>query len=53
MAASVLKGEKKPGDIPAEYPNKLKLLINKTAAAKMGIKIKPEWDKMAEYYTEK
>ncbi|MGV3489077.1 MAG: ABC transporter substrate-binding protein [Tuberibacillus sp.] len=53
MAASILKGEKKPSEIPAEYPKNLKLLINKTAAEKMGVKLKPEWDNMAEYYTEK
>lgn len=53
MAAQILKGEKKPAEIPVEYPDNLKLLINKTAAEKMGVELKPEWEDKAEYYTEK
>jgi putative ABC transport system substrate-binding protein len=49
MAAAILKGEKKPSELKPEYPDKLKLVINKTAAEKQGVKLKPEWDKMAEY----
>ncbi|MBS2967512.1 ABC transporter substrate-binding protein [Metabacillus sp. KIGAM252] len=48
MAAQVLEG-KKPGEIAVEVPGKLKLMMNKKAAEAMGIEIKPEWDKMAEY----
>lgn len=50
MAAKILKGDKQPKDIPVAYPDNLKLLINKDAAKKMGVEIKPEWDDMAEYY---
>lgn len=49
MAAQILKGEKKAGDLPVQYPQKLKLLINKDAASKMGIEIKEEWNSMAEF----
>nr|WP_243647173.1 ABC transporter substrate-binding protein [Scopulibacillus darangshiensis] len=49
MAVKVLKGEKKISEMPVQYPQKLKLVINKKAAKKMGIKIKPEWDKKAEF----
>ncbi|MGD6818246.1 ABC transporter substrate-binding protein [Metabacillus sp. 84] len=49
MAAQVLTGEKKAGDIPVEVPGDLKLMINKQAAEAMGIEIKPEWDEQAEY----
>jgi putative tryptophan/tyrosine transport system substrate-binding protein len=49
MAVSILKGEKKPSEIKPEYPQKLKLVINKTAAEKQGIELKAEWDEMAEY----
>ena len=49
MAAAILKGEKKPSELKPEYPDKLKLVINKTAAEKQGVKLKPKWDKMAEY----
>ncbi|KAF0995338.1 ABC transporter substrate-binding protein [Geobacillus sp. TFV-3] len=49
MAAAILKGEAKPSEIKPEYPKKLKLVINKQAAEKQGIKLKPEWDQMAEY----
>ncbi len=49
MAVQILKDGKKPADIPAHYPNKLKLMINKKAAKAMGIELNPEWDKVAEY----
>ncbi len=49
MAVAILKGEAKPAEIKPEYPKKLKLVINKQAAEKQGIKLKPEWDQMAEY----
>ncbi|MBB6284083.1 ABC transporter substrate-binding protein [Geobacillus subterraneus] len=49
MAAAILKGEAKPSEIKPEYPKKLKLVINKQAAEKQGIQLKPEWDQMAEY----
>lgn len=49
MAASILTGDKKPSDIPVQYPDKLKLLINKKASEDMGVKLLPEWEKEAEY----
>ncbi len=49
MAAQILKGEKTTADLPVQYPQNLKLLINKKAAAEMGIELKPEWDGIAEY----
>lgn len=49
MAAQILKGEKTTADLPVQYPQNLKLLINKKAAEEMGIKLNPEWDTIAEY----
>jgi putative ABC transport system substrate-binding protein len=49
MAAEILTGKKKPADLPVQYPQKLKLQINKKAAKEMGIELNPEWDSMAEY----
>lgn len=49
MAADILLNEANPGEIPAEYPKQLKLVINKTAAKEMGIEIKPEWESNAEF----
>ncbi|BBW96378.1 ABC transporter substrate-binding protein [Geobacillus icigianus] len=49
MAVAILKGEAKPSAIKPEYPKKLKLVINKQAAEKQGIKLKSEWEQMAEY----
>jgi len=43
MAVKILKGEAKPADIPAQYPQKLKLLINKKVADDLGIEIKDSW----------
>jgi putative ABC transport system substrate-binding protein len=49
MAAEILKGKKKPSELPVQYPQKLKLLINKKAAKEMGVELNPEWDSIAEY----
>lgn len=49
MAAQVLKGEKKPSDFPVQYPQNLKLLINKKAAAEMNVELKDEWEDIAEF----
>lgn len=49
MAAKILKGEKKPSELPVQYPQNLKLLINKDAAKKMDIELKDEWNDMAEF----
>lgn len=44
MAVKILKGEATPADIPAAYPAKLKLLVNKEVADKYGIEVKDEWE---------
>ncbi|NRG47410.1 ABC transporter substrate-binding protein [Bacillus sp. CRN 9] len=49
MAAEILKGEKKPAELPVQYPQNLKLLINKKAAEAMGIELKDEWNDIAEF----
>ncbi len=49
MAASILKGDKKASDLPVQYPDNLKLLINEKAADGMGIQLLQEWDSKAEY----
>ncbi|WP_442600248.1 ABC transporter substrate-binding protein [Neobacillus sp. D3-1R] len=50
MAAQILKGEKTPAEMPVQYPQNLKLLINKDSAKEIDIKIKEEWNNIAEYY---
>ncbi|MFS0823351.1 ABC transporter substrate-binding protein [Bacillus sp. 1P02SD] len=50
MAAKILKGEKKPSEIPVELPDSLQLFINKKAAEEQGIEIKPEWKEIADIY---
>ncbi|MCX8047649.1 MAG: ABC transporter substrate-binding protein [Anoxybacillus gonensis] len=37
MAADILEGKKKPAELPVQYPQKLKLVINKKAAEEMGV----------------
>lgn len=49
MAAQILQGKKTTADLPVQYPQNLKLLINKKAAGEMGIELNPEWDGIAEY----
>lgn len=48
MAVSILKDGKKASELPVQYPQKLKLVINAKAAKEMGIEIKPEWKENAE-----
>lgn len=48
MAVQILKGEKKPSELPVEFPPNLQLIINKAHAEKMGVEIKPEWEDMGE-----
>lgn len=49
MAAQILKGEKEPSQIPVQYPQNLKLVINKKAAADMNVELKEEWNDLAEF----
>ncbi|RTR31455.1 ABC transporter substrate-binding protein [Robertmurraya yapensis] len=49
MAVEILKGEKTPADIPAQYPTEVKLVINKKAAEEMNIELKEEWNDIAEF----
>jgi len=48
LAVKILKEGKKPSELPAQYPQNLKLVINKQAAEKMGIEWNSEWDSSAE-----
>ncbi|WP_078548318.1 ABC transporter substrate-binding protein [Litchfieldia alkalitelluris] len=52
MAAQILLGEKEATELPVQYPQNLKLQINKQAAEEMGITLKSEWDDIAEYVNE-
>ncbi len=49
MAAQILKGEKKPSELPVQYPQNLKLIINKKAAEEMKIELQAEWNDIAEF----
>ncbi|OES44544.1 ABC transporter substrate-binding protein [Domibacillus iocasae] len=48
MAAQILKGEAEAGELPVLPPQDLKLVINETAAAEMGVEVKEEWKQNAE-----
>jgi putative tryptophan/tyrosine transport system substrate-binding protein len=48
MAAQILKDGKQPSELPVQYPQNLKLQINKTAANEMNITWKEEWNSNAE-----
>jgi putative ABC transport system substrate-binding protein len=48
LASQILKGEKKPSELPAQYPQNLKLVINKEAAVN-NIELKDEWKDIAEF----
>jgi putative tryptophan/tyrosine transport system substrate-binding protein len=48
MAAKILKEGKKPSELPVQYPQKLKLQLNKKAAEEMGIEWQDAWNAQAE-----
>lgn len=50
MAVQILKGEKKPSEIPAAYPESFKLVINKAAAEAQGVELKDSWKDIAEIF---
>ena len=43
MAVKILKGEANPAETPTQYPQNLKLQINKKVAESLGIEIKDAW----------
>ncbi|TQR19718.1 ABC transporter substrate-binding protein [Psychrobacillus vulpis] len=43
MAAKILKGESTPADLPVQYPQNLRFVLNKKIADTIGIEIKEEW----------
>lgn len=53
MAVQVLKGEKKPSEIPVSYPQSLKLTINTDAAEAQGLEVQDAWTEFAEFHDEK
>lgn len=43
MAVKILKGDATPAELPSQYPQSLKLVINKKVADSLGIDIKDSW----------
>lgn len=43
MAAKILKGEATAAELAAQYPQNLKLVVNKKAADALGIEVKDSW----------
>lgn len=52
MAVKILEEGKKPSELPVQYPQNLKLLLNPKAAAEMGVEMKEEWKSTAELLEE-
>lgn len=44
MAAQILSGEKTPADLPVQYPQNVKFVVNKDAADTLGIAIDESWN---------
>ncbi|WP_313890909.1 ABC transporter substrate-binding protein [Psychrobacillus sp.] len=43
MAAKILKGESTPAELPVQYPQNLRFVLNKETVDALGIKVKDEW----------
>jgi putative tryptophan/tyrosine transport system substrate-binding protein len=48
MAVQILKEDKKPSELPVQYPQNLKLQLNKKAAQEMNIQWQDPWNSLAE-----
>jgi putative ABC transport system substrate-binding protein len=44
MAVKILKGESTPADLPVQYPQNLRFVLNKETADILGLKVKDEWN---------
>ncbi|RST75106.1 ABC transporter substrate-binding protein [Siminovitchia acidinfaciens] len=44
MAVKILKGEGEPAEMPVQYPQNLKFVINKDTAEAIGLEIKDDWN---------
>jgi putative ABC transport system substrate-binding protein len=44
MAVKILKGEKKPADIPVQVPQNLMFVMNENTAKTIGLEVKKEWN---------
>ena len=43
MAVKILNGESTPKDLPVQYPQNLRFVVNKETADTLGLEIKEEW----------
>ena len=43
MAVKILKGESKPAELPVQYPQNIKFVLNKNTVDILGIEVKDEW----------
>lgn len=43
MAVKILKGESTPADLPVQYPQTLRFVMNKEIADLLGLEVKDEW----------
>ncbi|MEL3971604.1 ABC transporter substrate-binding protein [Rossellomorea oryzaecorticis] len=49
MAVKILKGEKKPSELPVQAPQNFELMFNKKAAEEQGVEVKDAWSEMGEF----
>lgn len=44
MAVKILKGESTPAELPVQYPQNLRFVLNKDTVDALGIEVKDEWE---------
>ncbi|MFJ7826320.1 ABC transporter substrate-binding protein [Psychrobacillus sp. NPDC096623] len=44
MAVKILKGESTPSELPVQYPQNIKFVLNKNTVDALGIEVKDEWE---------
>ncbi|MFF2752745.1 ABC transporter substrate-binding protein [Psychrobacillus sp. NPDC058041] len=44
MAVKILKGESTPAELPVQYPQNLRFVLNKETADILGLEVKDEWN---------
>lgn len=53
MAVKILKGEKKPSELPVQAPENFELMFNKAAAEEQGVEVQEAWSDLGKFIEEK
>ncbi len=53
MAVKILKGEKKPSELPVQAPQNFELMFNQAAAEEQGVEVQDSWSELGKFLEDK